>query len=45
MGETWNNIKDNAGTALTNMSTLWTTFWTDVSVRNLKLGGNRLLIM
>lgn len=32
MGETWNNIKDNAGTALTNMSTLWTTFWTDVSV-------------
>lgn len=27
---TWSNIELNVGTALTNMSTLWTTFWTDI---------------
>lgn len=27
---TWSNIESNVNTTLTNMSTLWTTFWTDV---------------
>lgn len=27
---TWGNIKGNVSTILTNMSTLWTTFWTDI---------------
>lgn len=26
---TWGNIEGNLGTTLTNMTTLWTTFWTD----------------
>lgn len=29
---TWSNIEGNVGTMLTNMSTLWTTFWTDVQL-------------
>ena len=28
---TWTNIKDNLSITLTNMSDLWTTFWTDVT--------------
>ena len=27
---TWSNIELNVGTAITNMTTLWTTFWTDI---------------
>ena len=27
---TWGNIEGNLGTYLSNMSTLWTTFWTDI---------------
>ena len=27
---TWSNIELNVGTSLTNMSTLWTNFWTDM---------------
>ena len=27
---TWENIKGNVGTTLENMTTLWTTFWTDI---------------
>lgn len=27
---TWGNIEDNVSTILTNMTTLWTTFWTDI---------------
>ena len=30
IGMTWENINGNMGTTLDNMSTLWTTFWTDV---------------
>jgi len=30
MALTWSSIELNVGTVLTNMSTLWTTFWTDV---------------
>lgn len=29
---TWSNIELDVTTALTNMSTLWTTFWTDIQV-------------
>jgi phage-related protein len=28
---TWSNIELNVSTILTNMSTLWTTFWTDIN--------------
>lgn len=28
---TWGNIEGNVSTILTNMSTLWTTYWTDVN--------------
>jgi hypothetical protein len=27
---TWGNISGNVGTTLSNMTTLWTTFWTDI---------------
>ena len=27
---TWDNIKGNVGTTLSNMTELWTTFWTDI---------------
>jgi len=27
---TWSNIELNVGTAISNMTTLWTTFWTDI---------------
>lgn len=30
MTTTWGNIEGNVSTILTNMSTLWTTFWTDI---------------
>ena len=29
---TWGNIETNVSTILTNMSTLWTTFWTDIDL-------------
>lgn len=32
IGTTWGNIKTNVGTYLTNMSKLWTTFWTDINL-------------
>ena len=32
MQTTWGNIEGNVMTALTNMSTLWTTFWTDLQI-------------
>ena len=30
MALTWSNIEQNVGTAITNMTTLWTTYWTDI---------------
>lgn len=32
MQTTWGNIQGNVTTVLTNMSLLWTTFWTDIQV-------------
>lgn len=31
ISNTWNNIRDNMSTVLSNMSKFWTTFWTDIN--------------
>ena len=39
---TWGNIEGNVSTILTNMSTLWTTYWTDVN-KGIKTWGQPII--